>query len=257
MTGLITEIERCSTHDGPGLRTVVFLKGCPLSCAWCHNPECISPRPEELYYRDKCLSCGHCDEGCVTGARVLCGREMTVGEVLTEILADRDYYGKDGGVTVSGGEPLLRRDFTAELLRECRLRGIGTAIETSMYRYDEEIFSLCDVIMCDIKTMDDDTHKRFTGIGNRTILDTVRRADSLGIPMIVRTPVIPSVNATEENIRATRDFLRGLKNIIRYELLPYHPLGLTKATALGREMTVFDTPTKEQMEELSRYADLR
>ena len=256
MKTYVADIERCSTHDGPGLRTVVFLKGCPLRCAWCHNPECISFEKDELFYADKCIGCGHCSEGCVTGARVICGRDMTTDEVLAEVLADRDYYGAHGGVTVSGGEPLAHRDFTLELLQKCRTEGIGTAVETSLFRYDEELLSLCDYIMTDVKIFDSAEHERYTGIGNHAILENIRRADSLGIPIIVRTPIVTGVNDSADNIRRTAEFVRLLKNARKYELLPYHPLGLSKARALGREMTEFVSPTKEKMEELKKYADI-
>lgn len=253
---LITEIERYSIHDGPGIRTVVFLKGCPLRCAWCHNPECISFETQELYYPEKCIGCGKCAEGCYSGARVVCGSLMSTDEVLEEVLRDRLYYGDDGGVTVSGGEPLARRDFTLELLRACRAEGIGTAMESSMYRYDAEILSELDVLMTDIKIFDCDTHKKYTGIGNTEILENIKAADSAGIRMIIRTPVMAGVNDSLENIRATAAFVRGLRNAVKYELLPYHPLGLSKATALGAEMQRFEAPSKERMEELKKYADI-
>ena len=257
MSALVADIERCSTHDGPGLRTVVFLKGCPLNCAWCHNPECISFEPEELYYPDKCIMCGHCKDGCVAGARVTCGREMTADEVLAEVLADRDYYGEKGGVTVSGGEPLAHPDFTKELLYKCKINSVGTAVETSLYRYDGDILRLCDCIMTDIKIFDPELHKKYIGIDNTAVLENIKKADSLDIPIIVRTPVIPDVNDSTDNIMKTADFVRSLRNAVKYELLPYHPLGLTKARALGREMTEFSSPTKEKMEELKQYAYIR
>lgn len=253
---LITEIERYSIHDGPGIRTVVFLKGCPLHCAWCHNPECISFEKQELYYAEKCIGCGRCAEGCYSGARVVCGSPMSTDEVLDEVLRDRLYYGDNGGVTISGGEPLARRDFTLELLRACRAEGVGTAMESSMYRYDGEILSELDVLMTDIKIFNSDAHKKYTGIGNTEILENIRAADKAGVRMIIRTPVMVGVNDSLENIGATADFVRGLRNAVKYELLPYHPLGLSKATALGIEMQRFEAPSKERMEELKKYADV-
>lgn len=256
MKTLVTEIERFSTHDGPGIRTVVFLKGCPLHCAWCHNPECISFEKETLFYPEKCIHCGKCDEGCYAGARVPCGRELTPEEVLDEVLQDRDYYGAEGGVTVSGGEPLAHPDFTRRLLTLCRENGVRTGIETSLYRFDREILSLCDVLMTDIKIFDPNLHREYTGIGNAEILANIREADALQIPMIVRTPIVPGVNDTAENIAETAAFLRGCSNVIRYELLPYHPLGLSKAEALGKPMKRFEVPEKEKMERLKDYAVL-
>ena len=256
LTALITEIERFSVHDGPGIRTTVFLKGCPLHCVWCHNPECISFEPEMLHYPEKCIGCGKCDEGCYAGARVLCGREMTVEDIMSEILADKPYYGEQGGVTISGGEPLAHREFTMALIEACHREGIHVGVESSLYRFDEEILSSLDLIMADLKIFDDDKHKKYVGIGNEDIKQNLRRADTLGIPMIIRTPIVPGINDTVENISATAEFLRTLKNVTAYELLPYHPLGISKATALGIEMQEFTVPTSTQMEELKKYAHL-
>ena len=256
LTALITEIERFSVHDGPGIRTTVFLKGCPLHCVWCHNPECISFEPQMLHYPEKCIGCGKCDEGCYAGARVLCGREMTVEDIMSEILADKPYYGEQGGVTISGGEPLAHREFTMALIEACHREGIHVGVESSLYRFDEEILSSLDLIMADLKIFDDDKHKKYVGIGNEDIKQNPRRADTLGIPMIIRTPIVPGINDTVENISATAEFLRTLKNVTAYELLPYHPLGISKATALGIEMQEFTVPTSTQMEELKKYAHL-
>lgn len=256
VTALITEIQRFSIHDGPGIRTTIFLKGCPLRCAWCHNPECISFDPQVLHYPEKCIGCGKCEEGCYAGARVVCGRPMTVEEVMEEILRDRSYYGTNGGVTVSGGEPLAHRDFTLALLKACRESGIGTAMESSMYRFDREILEQLDLLMADIKVFDNKTHLQYTGIPNTEILKNIRQADAMGVPMIIRTPIIPSVNDTVKNVKATAAFVRTLKHAQKYELLPYHPLGVSKARALGAEMRTFSVPSKETMEELKGYADL-
>lgn len=253
---IVTDIQRFSVHDGPGIRTTVFLKGCPLRCEWCHNPECISFESENMFYPEKCIGCGKCTEGCYSGARVKCGKMMSTDDVMSEILLDRSYYGNDGGITVSGGEPLAHRDFTLELLVKCHEQRIGTAIESSMYRFDPEILMLLDLLMADIKIFDSELHRRYTGMPNDDILLNIRKADELGIPMIIRTPIIPSVNDTPENIKATSDFLRSLKHVQKYELLPYHPLGISKARALGKEMKEFLIPTKQQMEELSIYADI-
>lgn len=256
MDTLVTEIERFSTHDGPGIRTVVFLKGCPLNCRWCHNPECISFGEEEMYYPEKCIGCGKCAEGCYSGARVKCGRRMLPEDVMNEVLEDREYYGENGGVTVSGGEPLAHREFTLQLLRLAGKNGISRGLETSMYRYDGEILGEVDYLMADIKIFDTGLHRQYTGTGNEDILGNIEKADGLGIPIEIRTPVIPGVNDTAENIMSTADFLRKLKNIRKYVLLPYHPLGVTKAKALGREVSVFETPSGEKMEELRKYAQL-
>lgn len=256
-TALITELQRFSIHDGPGIRTTVFLKGCPLRCQWCHNPECISFEKEIMFYPEHCIHCGKCAEGCYSGARVPCGRLMSTDGVLAEILEDKSYYGTEGGVTLSGGEPLAHREFTLELLKKCRAAGIGTALESSMYRFDGEILSLVDILMADIKIFNSRLHEEYTGISNAEMLKNIKRADSLGIPMIIRTPVVTGVNDTAENIRDTAEFLRSCKNVVKYELLPYHPLGISKAQALGRRATEFTAPTKEKMEELRTYADIQ
>lgn len=254
---LVTELQRFSIHDGPGIRTTVFLKGCPLRCKWCHNPECISFEAETMLYPEHCIHCGKCAEGCYSGARVVCGRLMSTDDVLAEILEDRAYYGDSGGVTISGGEPLAHREFTLELLKKCRAAGIGTAIESSMYRFDGEILSFVDILMADIKIFDSSLHEKYTGLPNTEILKSIARADGLGIPIIIRTPVITGVNDTAENISDTARFLRTLKNVRKYELLPYHPLGIAKARALGREAYEFAVPTQKKMEELRTYADLQ
>lgn len=209
-----------------------------------------------MFYPEKCIHCGKCAEGCYSGARVLCGRPMTPEEVYEQVCLDRDYYGKNGGVTVSGGEPLAHPEFTKAVLKLCRENGIGTAIETTMYRYDEEVLKLADVIMADMKIWDEELHKKYTGIGNAQIKENIKRADSLGIPMIIRTPVIVGVNDNVENISKTAEFLKSLNNVIAYELLPYHPLGLSKSGALGKASEAFEAPSAELMKELNEYADL-
>ena len=254
ISAIITEIERFSVHDGPGIRTVIFLKGCPLKCAWCHNPECISFEKQTLIYKEKCIGCGKCADGCFAGARVECGREMSTYDVMIEVLADRSYYGELGGVTISGGEPLAHRDFTSALIDACHAENIRVGIETSLYRFDEEILSKADLIMADMKIFENELHKKWVGIGNDEIKKNLHIADELGKPIIIRTPIVPCINDTVENVSKTAEFLRGLKNVVKYELLPYHPLGVSKAEALGIEMKEFEAPSKEHMEELKKYA---
>ncbi len=255
MTGIVTDIERASTHDGPGIRTVVFLKGCPLRCKWCHNPECISPKIETLFYHENCIHCGQCDKGCYSGARVTCGTEMTVEEVMSEILRDKKYYSSSGGLTISGGEPLLQAKFTKALAVSAHENNISAAVETSMYFYDEDIFRCFDLIMFDLKSISREKHLEYTGAELDRIIKNIKSAASLGIPMLARTPVIPNVN--DSDIPEISEFLRSLKTVYKYELLPYHPLGLSKAKALGREQTRFEIPSKTKMEELNKYAFIR
>ena len=253
---VIFDIERSGMHDGPGIRTVVFFKGCPLRCRWCHNPEGWDAAPQTLFYPEKCISCGGCAEGCYTGARTVCGREMSVQDVLKPILADKPYYGADGGVTLTGGEPQMQADFALALTAACREQGIGVAIETSMAVYRPDLLSQMSLIMVDVKLWDDVRHREYTGVSNAAILENIRKADTLGVPILVRTPVVPTVNDTAEEIAAIRDFVGSLKNAVGYELLPYHPFGLDKARGLGMEMPRYPEPTKEQMETLNTYATL-
>lgn len=253
---VIFDIERCGLHDGPGIRTVVFFKGCPLRCRWCHNPESWEMKPQTLHYPEKCIACGGCADGCYTGARTLCGKDMSVEEVLAPIVADKPYYGADGGVTLTGGEPQMQADFAAALTAACHEQGIGVAIETSMALYRPDLLAQMDLIMVDVKMWDDARHREYTGVGNAAIIENIRKADTLGVPILVRTPIIPTVNDSAEEISAIRDFVKSLQNAVGYELLPYHPFGLDKARALGLEMPRYPEPTKEQMETLKTYAKL-
>ena len=254
MMGLITDIQRASLHDGYGLRTTVFFKGCPLRCSWCHNPECISFEKQMLYYPEKCIRCGKCDRGCYSGAKVICGREMTPEQVLFEIKQDAPYYGDRGGVTFSGGEPFAQPDFLHECVELCNTEGISTAAETSLCIYSEEILKELDFVMADLKIWDTGLHREYTGAGNEQILENFRELDELGIPVIARTPVIPEI---DQGIDRISEFLSGLKNVIRYELLPYHPLGNAKRAALGQPAPGFTVPSKEFMKEIGRYAFVR
>ncbi len=257
MNGIIADIQRASVHDGPGLRTTVFCKGCPLHCQWCHNPECIDPKPQILRYPERCIGCGQCESGCFSGAQVVCGREMTVEEVLDEICRDRPYYGDGGGMTLSGGEPLFQADFSRELLAACRGEGISTAVETSLFapwKTAEPVLRQCGLVMADLKVWDDNLHREVTGVSNQLILENLRRLDELGIPLVLRTPVIPGVNDTPEEIGAIAGFAQGLSHLRYYELLPYHPLGLQKAAAAGIEEPRYEIPSAETMGWLARAA---
>lgn len=253
-TAIITDIQRASFHDGTGIRTTVFFKGCPLSCKWCHNPECISFEPEELFYREKCIGCGRCSEGCYAGAKVLCGKSMTAGEVLRIVSRDKPYYRDGGGVTFSGGEPLAQKEFLKECIGLCKEQGISSAVETSLIYFDEDIFKSLELVMADLKIWDSDIHKKYTGVGNEKIIENFKKLNKIGVPVIARTPVIPEI---EQGIDKISEFLYSLKNVKKYELLPYHTIGNAKREALEREFPVFTVPTKEYMEELNRYVFIR
>jgi len=252
--GIVTDIQRASVHDGPGLRTTVFFKGCPLNCKWCHNPECISFEKQILQYPEKCIGCGMCDKGCFSGAKVLCGKEMTPKEILKEILLDKPYYASEGGVTFSGGEPFAQREVLEETIDLAKENGINCAVETSLVYFDERIFSKLDLVMADLKIWDDGLHKKYTGVSNKVIIENFKKLNSLGVPIIARTPIVPE---TEQGIPQISAFLKGLENVKQYELLPFHPLGETKRKALGLEKTEFSVPSKEYMKELDKYVFVR
>lgn len=253
-TAIISDIQRSSTHDGPGLRTTVFFKGCPLNCAWCHNPECISFVPQTLSYPEKCIGCGMCDEGCFSGAKVICGKQMTVDEVFEQIYQDKIYYKDNGGVTFSGGEPFAQREFLEEIIDKCVNNGINCAVETSFIYYNEKILKKLQLIMADIKIWDNDIHKQYTNVPNHIIKENFKKANELGIPIIVRTPVIPEI---DQGIDKISEFAKSLQNVIQYELLPYHPLGTSKRQALGLPPDGFSVPDKQKMKELNQYVFIR
>lgn len=257
MSGIVADIQRWSTGDGPGIRTTVFFKGCPLNCAWCHNPECISFVPQQLFYKEKCVGCGKCAEGCFSGARVLCGKRMTAEEVLEQICADRPYYGGEGGATFSGGEPLAQPEFLEELAEACLAGGIRPAVETSLCRFAEAPLRKMQIIMADLKLWNSEKHRKYIGAGNEQIKENLIRANELGVPMIVRTPVVPGVNDSAEEIAPIAEFAAGLSHVCRYELLPYHPIGNAKRLALGQAEAEFSVPPKNLMKELNAHAFLR
>lgn len=259
LTGTVTDILRCSVHDGPGLRTTVFLKGCQLHCPWCHNPETISREIETLYYPEKCIGCRQCANGCFSGARVICGRELNVGAVMAEVMQDEPYYGADGGITVSGGEPLCQTEFTVALLDAGRAAGISAALETNLCvprETAEPVLKKADLLMADLKLWDSAEHKRVTGRGNAQVKENLWLASSLGLPIILRTPVVPGVTDDPESIKRIAGFAAALPTLRYYELLAYHPLGVGKAEALGKKQPRFEQPEKERMEELAALAAL-
>ena len=267
----IFDIERNSFSDGPGIRTTVFFKGCNLRCAWCHNPESQSPTRQMLFYENKCVGCGKCKEKCPQNlkscslcgrcalfcprdAREICGEEYTSEEVLSEILKDKDYYETSGGgVTFSGGECMLQIDFLAEILRSCKENGIHTAVDTAgnvPYGYFERIMPHTDIFLYDVKTLNCEKHRVFTGVGNELILSNLKKLLLAGKRVWVRIPVVTGFNATEDDIRSIRRFLTSCGVPEKIELLPYHALGEHKYAALGRNAQSFSVPTAELMERL-------
>ena len=242
MKGIIADIQKFSLHDGAGIRTTVFLKGCNMKCAWCHNPETISPNPQQAYYKSKCIGCGHCNDYCPTGARKLIGEERSAQSVFDELYSDRDYYCKSGGgVTISGGEPLVQADFTAELLCLCRQSGIHTAIESNLslpFSQIEKLIPYLDFVFFDLKLFNEEAHKRYTGISNRGVMENARRLDLLSVPMVMRTPLIPGITDSDDNIRQIARFGRELNHLRYYEILNYNVLAESKYEIIGSKYSL-------------------
>ncbi len=254
MTGIVADVQRASFHDGDGVRTTVFLKGCPLNCIWCHNPECIEKEKETLFYPEKCIACNMCEDGCYSGARVTCGKTYTPTELVSELLMDRVYFENGGGVTFSGGEPLMQANFLSECVALLKREGISSYIETSLCIYGE-VLAEFDLIMADLKCFDSEKHKAYTGMKNEKIKENLEKANTLGIPIIVRTPVIFELS---QDIDKISEFVRTLSSVRQYELLPYHALGVEKARALGKVQREFLPPTDDFMKELNeKYAFIR
>ncbi len=257
MKAMLFDIQRNSYVDGPGIRTTVFFKGCNLRCGWCHNPESQRPESQILYYRDKCAGCGRCrDAGddpdflCFHDAREVCGREYTVGEVWGIIERDRAYYdASGGGATFSGGECMLQLDFLEANLKKCRENGVHTAIDTAgcvPWESFERILPWTDLFLYDLKCASEDLHREGTGVSNRLILENLARlAERRGDDLVVRIPVIPGFNASEEEMRKTAEILKGIRRR-GTELLPYHGMGEHKYAALGRKAGAFRAPAKEE-----------
>ncbi len=265
--GRIFNIEKYAVHDGPGIRTTVFLKGCPLRCWWCHNPEGQNPRNELVYREGRCIGCGECVRKCprkalscsskrvilnrkscnVCGACAqvcpsealsIAGQEKSVDEVVEAIERDVAFYEEsEGGVTFSGGEPLLQPDFLEALLSECNERGIHTTLDTSGYASQKVVDSVSrkvDLFLYDLKSMDDARHKKYTGVSNKLVLKNLQRLVKNGCDVAVSLPIIPGANDCEENVRRTGEFISSLQNVKYVSLLPYHKAGVAKYKNLGR-----------------------
>jgi pyruvate formate lyase activating enzyme len=285
--GTIFNIQRYSIHDGPGIRTTVFLKGCPLRCAWCQNPESQTARPEIFFVKENCTGCGACVDACPEGAielvgersrtnrdrctgvgkcaqicpneaRNLMGRRVTAGEVFEEILADDIFYQRSGGgATLSGGEPLAQPEFAMAVLRLCKDAGIHTTLDTCGYASWEimkRVLEHVDLVLYDFKYMNPEQHERYTGITNELILENAKRIHrELGIPMLARVPVIPGYNDSAGNLAETARFVATeLGDSIRVHLLPYHRLGEAKHERMeqpGKSIAA-QPPSDEYMEQI-------
>ena len=284
-TAVVFNIMRFSTQDGPGIRTTVFFKGCPLSCWWCHNPESQKLQPELLYLEERCRHCGdcvtacpqhaieqvagavrtsalcrrcgQCTEACQAEARQMAGRRLTVGELVAEIERDLVFFEESGGgVTLSGGEPLAQPRFVSALLRACRDRGIGTVIDTCGYAPGGvflDVALAADLVLYDLKLMDPARHKQYTGVSNRRILANLEALVARGRPVTVRIPVMPGINDADDDIRQFASYLAELP-VKQVELLPYNNIGAGKYKRLGLAYRLPDAP-RPTAEDLGRFRD--
>jgi pyruvate formate lyase activating enzyme len=280
-SGTIFDIKRYAIHDGPGIRTAVFMKGCPLSCWWCHNPEGQSRTPQLIFRANRCQGsqacieacprgaitwqdgsltdwsicdqCGKCAEACLAGAREMVGREVSVEELMQEVKRDIPFYDQSGGgVTFTGGEPLLQRKFLLAALQACKDLHIHTAVDTSgqaTWESFQSILPYADLFLYDIKHMDDEKHKEYTAVSNRKILDNLQKLSREGVKILIRVPLIPGINNDLENLQQCGEFLAALPHLEGVELMPYHASGEAKYQGLGMQYKLEHAipPSEEQV----------
>ena len=265
--GMVFDIQRFSLHDGPGIRTTVFLKGCPLRCLWCHNPESQDRRPELSFLQEKCIGCGwcfqqcpsgahraeggrhildrgqcircgKCAERCYSGALTMIGKEMNADEVIAEVSKDKSFYeNSGGGMTISGGEPMEQFEFTRRLLAEAKKSGLHTCLDTCGFAPVKEYLELLPMVnlfLYDLKETNPDGHLEYTGVPLEPVLDNLAALDRAGAAIVLRCPVIPGLNDRREHFRAIASIAAGMANLREINLIPYHPLGESKLKRLGR-----------------------
>lgn len=281
---IVFDIQRASLHDGPGIRTTIFLKGCPLNCLWCHNPEAIASKRQLFLHFDKCTQCGDCEkvcendvhhfidgkhtidydkctfcgkcvEACNFNALKIIGNEMSVDEVMREIMADVDFYNNSGGgMTLSGGEPLLQLDFSMELLQRSREMGVKTCVETSGFIANEQfrkVLPWVDIFLFDYKVTGSEEHRKYTGVPNERIDENLDFAYQYGVPIILRCIIVPGINDNETHFRAISDLNEKYPDLLGIEILPYHTMGNSKRTSIGIGETLshLETVPPEMAEE--------
>lgn len=284
MTGLIFNIQKFCINDGPGIRTTVFFKGCPLRCEWCHNPESNRISPELLFSSDKCVLCRKCESVCENGVHIfepvhtverglcaLCGscvkicpadaieiagKTVSSDEVIKTALSDKEFFeDSGGGLTISGGEPFMQFEFLSEILKAAKNNSLHTCVETCGFCDEDRLIEASeyiDIFLFDYKLSDSALHKKYTGVGNEKILSNLHAIDKIGSDIILRCPIIPGVNDTDEHFKGIADTANSLHNILRIEIAPYHELGISKSMRLGKTVNTFTVPEKEDAE---RYID--
>ncbi len=274
--GNIFDIKRFAVHDGDGIRTTVFFKGCSLKCVWCHNPEGISFNPQIAFYKNKCVNCGRCfgvcecqknengihtlqfdncvgcgkcESVCLNDALKLYGKEYTVDELLPILLEDVDYYENGGGITLSGGECLCQAEFCKQLLIECKNHGLNTAVDTCgnvPWANIESVIPYTDTFLFDVKAIDDDIHIKCTGVSNKLILSNLKKLDEQGASIEIRIPYVPKFNA--DDIKNIAEFVNDLKNVKKVRVLPYHNYATGKYSALNMTDKLSDVlPAKSEI----------
>lgn len=283
----VFDIQRYSLYDGPGIRTVIFLKGCPLHCAWCHNPESQAKTPELAFYSDKCslcracervcpnnvhsfenskhtinrnacIACGKCADYCNFSALRLIGKEYTIDEIMEEISKDEIFFAESGGVTFSGGEPFMQSEALLELLKRCKQKKYSVCIETSGFTNMDDIKKCAPYVDCflyDCKETDVNNHKKYIGVDNALILGNLKLLNSLETTVILRCPIIPNVNDRLEHFEKIAQIAERYSCIHSVELMPYHPLGIPKAEQIGKECR-FSHQALLQKSQAKRYANI-
>jgi len=286
----MVEIKRFAVHDGPGIRTTIFLKGCSLACRWCHNPESISAQPEiglltrkcvgcrrcaavcpagahrfrdgaRVLDRRQCVACGKCVDACLPGALEYYGRDISVEAAVAAVLEDKTFYANSGGgCTLSGGEPLLQARFCAEVFKRLREAGVHCAVDTAgavHWKDFQTVLPHVDLFLYDVKHVDDRIHRQCTGASNQQILENLRRLASHGTPIEIRLPLVPGINDADADLQAVAEFLHGLANGVRLRVVPYHALARFKYEAVGRTDTMPDVSPPDAAATARAAATLR